>query len=135
MHLIQLGNHWQPFIGLTRLRRALSLITTLACAVYAFSPTIFVRMGPLFHVLRAPVSGQVWVLVCLGRRGSCLVGCVRRFHPSSPPLVGFWPVVRPLFFSLAFSGFARYGPGVLVLVFSPFFFFLLLRSPCRVPVR
>ena len=81
-------------------------------------------MGPLFHVLRAPVSGQVWVLVCLGRRGSRLdrlVGCVKRFRPPLPPLVGFGPVVRRLFFSLAFSGFARSGPGVLVLVFSPFF--------------
>ena len=35
----------------------------------------------------------------------------------------------PFFFSLAFSGFARFGLGVLVLVFS-----LLLRSS-RVPVR
>ena len=40
---------------------------------------------------------------------------------------------RP-FFSLALSGFARFGLGVLVLVFSPFSF-LLLRSLSRVPVR
>ena len=44
-----------------------------------------------------------------------------------PPLrwVGFWPVVRPLFFSLAFSGFARSGLGVscwCFLLFSPPFF-------------
>ena len=29
--------------------------------------------------------------------GSRLVGCVRRFCPPPPPLVGFWPVVRPFF--------------------------------------
>ena len=51
--------------------------------------------------------------------GSRLVGCVRRFCP--PPLLWlvFWPVVR-FFFFLALSGFARFGPGVLVLVFSLF---------------
>ena len=39
-----------------------------------------------------------------------------------PPLLWlvFWPVVRPLFFFLALAGFARFGPGVLVLVFSLF---------------
>ena len=62
---------------------------------------------------------------CRGRRGSRLVGCVRRFGPPPPPLVGVWPVVRPLFFSLAFSGFARSGLGVscwCFLLFSPPFF-------------
>ena len=62
---------------------------------------------------------------CRGRRGSRLVGCVRRFRPPPPPLVGVWPVVRPLFFSLAFSGFARSGLGVscwCFLLFSPPFF-------------
>ena len=59
-------------------------------------------------------------------------------HSSSvrPPLL--WSIFgsssfRP-FFSLALSGFARFGLGVLVLVFSPFSF-LLLRSLSRVPVR
>ena len=50
-------------------------------------------------------------------------GLFRRFCPPPPPLV--WFVVRrpPLFFSLALSGFARSGPGVLVLVFLfPLFF-------------
>ena len=54
---------------------------------------------------------------------------------SSPPLrwsVGF-ARRPPLFFSLAFSGFARSGPGVLVLVFSPSS--LLLRSPLGVLVK
>ena len=56
-----------------------------------------------------------------------MLGWFRRFCPPPPPLV--WFVVRrpPLFFSLALSGFARSGPGVLVLVFS--LSSLLLRSP------
>ena len=74
-------------------------------------------MGPLFHVLRAPVSGQVWVLACLSRLCSRLVGYVRRFRP--PPLL--WSVFGPLSFRfsvpLSFQGFARSGPGVLGLVF------------------
>ena len=64
-----------------------------------------------------------FLFVCLGRRGSRLVGCVRRFRPPPPPLVGFWPVVRPLFCSLAFSGFARSGPGVSCWCFPFFSFF------------
>ena len=52
--------------------------------------------------------------------GSRLVGCVRRFCP--PPLL--WSVFGPssvrFFFSLTFSGFARSGLDVLVLVFSLF---------------
>ena len=82
-------------------------------------------MGPLFHVLRAPVLGRLGSFACRGRRGSRLVGCVRRFRPPPPPLVGFWSVVRPLFCSLAFPGFARSGLGVScwcsLLFSSPFF--------------
>ena len=54
---------------------------------------------------------------------------------SSPPSAGLLGFARrpPLFFSLAFSGFARSGPGVLVLVFSPSS--LLLRSPLGVLVK
>ena len=59
------------------------------------------------------------VRACLGRL------CFRwgRFveaRPSFPPLRWSWFVSVGLrfFFSLAFSGFARSGPGVLVLVFS-----------------
>ena len=54
---------------------------------------------------------------------------------SSPPSAGLLVFARrpPLFFSLAFSGFARSGPGVLVLVFSPSS--LLLRSPPGVLVK
>ena len=72
------------------------------------------------------------VLPCQVRFGSLrsqvgvasrLVGCVRRFRPPPPPLVGFWPVVRPLFCSLAFSGFARSGPGVSCWCFPFFSFF------------
>ena len=43
---------------------------------------------------------------------------------APPPLVGVWPVVRPLFLFFSLSGFARFGLGVLLLVFSllPFLF-------------
>ena len=50
------------------------------------------------YLMRAPFLGQG-----LGPSraevgfGSRLVGCVRRFCAPPPPLVGFWPVVRPLF--------------------------------------
>ena len=76
----------------------------------------------------APSLGQVWVLrVPLGF-GPRLAGCVRHFRP--PPLL--WSVFGPLsvrfFFSLALSGFARSGLGVLVLVgvfpFFPFLFYV-----------
>ena len=65
------------------------------------------------------------------RVGSCacvgvsfaVAGWFRRFRPSPPPLVLFLVRRPPFFFSLAFSGFARSGPGVLVLVFAPSLFF------------
>ena len=57
----------------------------------------------------------------------CQVGALRVWLVFGPSSVRF-------FFSLALSGFARFGPGVLVLVFS-LFSSLLLRSPSRVPVR
>ena len=61
--------------------------------------------------------------------GSRLVGCVRHFCP--PPRL-LWLVFGPssarFFFSLALSGFARFGLGVLVLVFS-FFPFLFCVPP------
>ena len=81
-------------------------------------------MGPLFHVMRAPVSGQVWVLARLGRLGSRLLGCVRRFRPPPPPLVSFWPVVRARFFPLAFSWFRPLRARGVVLVLSFLSFFL-----------
>ena len=67
---------------------------------------------------------RAWVGV-----GFAVVGCFRRFRPS-PPLVLFRVRRPPLFFSLALSGFAPSGPGVLVLVFalSLFFCFPLLVS-------
>ena len=89
--------------------------------------------SPLVPFLtRAPSLGQVWVLRVLRWVGSRLVGCVRRFRPAPPPLVCVWPVVRPLFFSLALSGFAHSGLGVLVLVFPPFpFLFCVPRLVSR----
>ena len=72
--------------------------------------------------MRAPFLGISWSGLGPLRAevgfGSRLVGCVRRFCP--PPLL--WLVFGPSsvrsFFSLALSGFARFGLGVLVLVFS-----------------
>ena len=54
---------------------------------------------------------------------------------SAPASAGLLVFARrpPLFFSLAFSGFARSGPGVLVLVFS--LSSLLLRSTPGVLVK
>ena len=60
--------------------------------------------------------GPLRAQVCLG---FAVVGLFWHVRLPPPPLV----LVRfrrpPLFFSLAFSGLARSGPGVLVLVFSP----------------
>ena len=50
--------------------------------------------------------------------GFAVVGWFRRRRPPPPPLVFFRFRLPPLFFFLAFSGFARGGPGFLVLVFS-----------------
>ena len=54
-----------------------------------------------------------------------MVGWFRRFRPSPPPLVLFCVRRPPLFFSLALSGFARFGPGLPVLVFAPSLFFCI----------
>ena len=79
-------------------------------------------------LMRAPLPGP-------GRFGSAraqvgfgfaLSGWLKRFCLPPPPLVLFRFRRPPLFFSLALSGFARSGPGVLVCVF---FSFPLLRSP------
>ena len=51
--------------------------------------------------------------------GFAAVGWFRRFRPPAPPLVLFRVRRPPLFFSLALSGFARFGPNSLVLVFAP----------------
>ena len=86
--------------------------------------------------MRAPSLGQVRFgsFACRGRFSSRLVGCVRRFRP--PPSSCRCLARRPsaFFSSLALSGFARSGLGVLVLVFS-LFSFVLLRSPSCVPVK
>ena len=84
-----------------------------------------VPMGPLFHAL-IPSPGSF---------GSCAFSGRLRFRfgrlvqalPSSPPSLVLARFRRPpLFFSLAFPGFARSGPGALVCVFS---FLPFLRSP------
>ena len=76
-------------------------------------------IGPLSHACSLSKSGLGPSRAEVGF-GSRLVGCVRRFRP--PPLL--WLVFGPssvrFFFSLALSGFARSGLGVLVLVFFLF---------------
>ena len=94
-----------------------------------------------FHQLGPHWSPISCVLPFLGRLGPvraevgsgfAVVGWFRRFFPPPPPVLVH---LRrpPLFFSLAFSGFARSGPGVLVLAFSPSLFFCV--PPLRVPVK
>ena len=80
-----------------------------------------------------PSTGRSGLLRAQVGFGFALSGLFRRFCLPPPPLV--WLFVRrpPLFFSLALSGFARSGPGVLVFVFS--LSSLLLRSPPRVLVK
>ena len=74
----------------------------------------------------APSRAEVFVGFRCGRLVQAL--------PSSPPPLVLVRVRRPsaFFFSLAFSGFARSGLGVLVCVCS---FPLLLRSPLRFLVK
>ena len=74
----------------------------------------------------APSRAEVFVGFRCGRLVQAL--------PSSPPSAGLGPCpsASAFFFSLAFSGFARSGLGVLVCVCS---FPLLLRSPLRVLVK
>ena len=96
--------------------------------MYHFSST---RSPLVPFLMRAPFLGQG-----LGPSraevgfGSRLVGYVRRFCP--PPLL--WLVFGPssvrFFFSLALSGFARFGLGVLVLVFSPSLFLFAFPLLC-----
>ena len=57
-------------------------------------------------------------------RAEVLVGCVRRFCPPPFLWLVFGPSFVRFFFSLAVSGFACFGLGVLVLVFSLFPFLL-----------
>ena len=71
--------------------------------------------------MRAPSVGQVWVLrVPRWAWLSPCIGCVRRFRPPPPSLSVFGPSSVCFFFSLALSGFASSGLGVLVLVFPLF---------------
>ena len=91
-------------------------------------------MGPLFHAC-SPVpgrSGPVRAQVGFVFAGVRLV----QARPSSPLRWSWFSSVGlRFFFSLAFSGFARSGPGVLVLVFSLGSSSPFLRSPSRVPVK
>ena len=90
-----------------------------------------VPMGPLFHLVRCfPPQVGFGSARSQAGVGHALVGWFRCFRPFSPrPLV----LVRfrrpPLFFSLAFSGFARSGPGVLVCVSPSFLSCVPLSGP------
>ena len=106
------------------------------CTTFRFRNWILFVVWFCFHQLVPHWSPISCFLPSPGRlapsRAEIFVGfrCVRLVQalPSSPPSVGFGPCPSTLrfFFSLAFSGFARSGLGVLVCVFS---FPLLLRSP------
>ena len=82
-----------------------------------------------------PVPGRSLVRACLGRLLSRW-GRLVQARPSSP-LLWSWLVSVGLrfFFSLAFSGFARSGLGVLVLVFSLGSSSFLVRSPSWILLR
>ena len=54
-----------------------------------------------------------------------MLSWLRRFRLPHPPLVLFRVRRPPLFYFLPISGFARSGPGVLVLVFALSLFFCL----------
>ena len=71
----------------------------------------------------APFYGYVWSFACSGKLRFRFVRLVQALLSSPPPLVLF-RVRRPrLFFSLALSGSARSGLGVLVVGSSPSLFF------------
>ena len=79
-------------------------------------------MGTLFHVFSLS-TGRLGSARAQVGVGTAVVGWFRRFRPPPPTLVLFRVRRPPLFFSPALSGFARFGPGSLVLVFAPSFFF------------
>ena len=69
--------------------------------------------GSNARLFRAELN-PIWLINCC---------CFFVFHQLVPALVLFRVRRPPLFFSLALSGFARSGPGVLVWVFAPSLFF------------
>ena len=77
----------------------------------------------LYFMCSFPSSGRLGPARAEIGLGFAVVGWFRRFCLFPPPLVLLRFRRPPLFFSLALSGFARSGPGVLVLVFSFSLFF------------
>ena len=118
-----------PTCGLTGYGPARSCILELNPAVVSVFHQLVPHWSPISCVL--PFVGRLGPACAKIGLGFAVVGWFRRLCPSPPPLV----LVRfrrpPLCFSLVLSGFARSGPGVLVLVFSPSLF--LLRSPSLCP--
>ena len=80
--------------------------------------------------MRASLLRPVGSCACQGRLRFRRGRFVQALLPLPPPSAGLGPSPSaPLFFFLAFSGFARSGPGAFVLVFSLSLFF------CVVPVK
>ena len=76
------------------------------------------------YFMRSSLPRQVGSCACLGRRRFRWGRLVQALPSSPPSLVLLCFLFRPsVFSSLALSGFARFGPGVLVLVFAPSLFF------------
>ena len=74
----------------------------------------FHQLGPHWFPLSCvlPFLGRLGPARAEVGLGFAVVGWFRRFLPTPPPLVLVRLRRPPLFFSLAFSGFARSGPGV-----------------------
>ena len=106
------------------------------CCDHAFFPDSFVilRLRPFNQLQGLTTAASSW------ERDDGLIRSWKHWTPFpglTPAVENSWFVSVGLrfFFSLAFSGFARSGPGVLVLVFSLGSSFFLLRSPSCVPVK
>ena len=91
----------------------------------------FMHGSPISCVVSFPRLGLGPARAQVGS-GFALLGWFRRFRPPPPPLVLVRVRRPPLFFSLALSGFASSGPGVVVCVLSFLSFFAF---PSRVLVK
>ena len=97
-----------------------------------FLPTHQLVPHSVPYFMRSSLPKQVGSCACLGRRRFRWGRLVQALPSSPPSLVLLRFRFRPFVFSsLALSGFARFGPGVLVLVFAPSLFFCVhpLMSP------
>ena len=98
----------------------LSRVELSPCSVFFhfLTPNFMRSFSPLGR--SGPARAEVGV-------GFLFVRLVQAFPSPPPPLVLFRVRRPPFFSSLALSGLARSGPGVLVLVFALSFFFCVPR--------